>query len=334
MKGMRIGFGYSVLAFVGCLSAVTASGQTVERDTTITGPRGRTMQRQVETQRGPGTISRQIQIKRPGGTFDRQVQIQRTPGVLPGRGGPLIGGPWPRPAWLPRPVIVGAPAPAFGFGLMAAPMLNFSFGGGVGGPGVAGPGGMGPGPGGMGPGPGGMGPGGPPQPPDHVALETQRLQSFLSGTRKNAAYALGRLGDPRAVPSLVHVLKYDAFKDVRIASAIALGEIGGSESAIALERASIYDKREDVRKAAATALERLNAKAGQPMSSQVVPQGPVPPPPGPSTNSPFSGYPAPGATAPDTPAPSNGPAPAQSEPALQPPPPPTPVTAGPQGAGS
>ena len=52
-------------------------GQTVERDTTITGPRGRSIQRQVEVQRNGGTIDRSIQIKRPGGTFERQVQVQR-----------------------------------------------------------------------------------------------------------------------------------------------------------------------------------------------------------------------------------------------------------------
>ena len=90
---------------------------------------------------------------------------------------------------------------------------------------------------------------------------TQRLQSFYSSNRKDAAYTLGRLQDPRAIPSLIHVLKYDSSKDVRIASAIALGEIGGSDSAVALERCAIYDKKEEVRKAATTALERLNAQA-------------------------------------------------------------------------
>ena len=35
-------------------SVESVRGQTVERDTTITGPRGRTVQRQVEIQRRPG----------------------------------------------------------------------------------------------------------------------------------------------------------------------------------------------------------------------------------------------------------------------------------------
>ena len=104
---------------------------------------------------------------------------------------------------------------------------------------------------------------------------TQRLQSFYSSHRKDAAYTLGRLHDPRAIPSLIHVLKYDSSKDVRIASAIALGEIGGSDSAVALERCAIYDKKEDVRKAATNALERLNAQAknAPPLSSEVAPLG-------------------------------------------------------------
>ena len=128
-------------------------------------------------------------------------------------------------------------------------------GGGIGGgPGGGYGGGMG---GGMPGGPGGQ----PAPPPDQVALMCHQLQGFSISGRKEAAYTLGRLGDPRAVPSLVHVLKHDNFKDVRVASAIALGEIGGSDAAVALERAAVYDHREDVKKAASTALERLNAKA-------------------------------------------------------------------------
>ena len=192
----------------------------------------------------------------------------------------MIAGPWPRPPWIPRTVVIGQPAPAFGFGLLAAPALNFSFGGG-----------------GMVPF-GGAGPGGPPgapaPPPDEVALMTQRLQSFYWNTRKEAAYTLGTLGDPRAVPSLIHVLKYDLHKDVRIAGAIALGEIGGPEAAVALERSSIYDHKEDVRRASAKAIERLNAKASAPPPES--PRGGrprvIPRPPEPTTSSPFRQSPA------------------------------------------
>ncbi len=91
------------------ISGSLAIGQTVERDTTITGPRGRTIERQVEIQREPGSIDRQVQIKRPGGTFERQVQIQRSP----------AGGPWRPPigrpvaaARLDSPARCGRPARA------------------------------------------------------------------------------------------------------------------------------------------------------------------------------------------------------------------------------
>jgi HEAT repeats len=311
------------LAVAGFAFDDPASGQTVERDTTITGPRGRSIQRKVEVQRGPGTIDRQVQIKRPGGTFERDVQISRTTAV-PGRPGGFIPGPWPRPAWLPRPVVIGQPAPAFGFGLLAAPMLNFSFGGGGGGGG----GGLGQGPGAGGPPPGAMGPGGGavPPPPDEVGLMAHRLQSFHANTRKDAAYALGRMGDPRAIPSLVHVLKYDSWKDVRIAAAISLGEIGGNESAVALERSAIYDHKEEVRKASTNALARLNGKArvAGPSIPSNAPFGPIAPPPSSSVPSPFRG-----SAAPNNEPPATEPQP-QGDPS--PPPPPAPVTGGPGGS--
>jgi HEAT repeats len=307
-------------AVLGCgvanSSGVLHGQEVLERDTTITGPRGRSIQRQVEVQRSPGMIDRSVQIKRPGSTFDRQVQIQRSP--LPGRG--FIPGPWPRPAWFgPRPLVIAQPAPAFGFGLMAAPFMNFSIGGGGGG---FGGGGM----------PGGPG-APPPPPPDQVALMCQRLQGFHLTGRKEAAYTLGQLGDPRAVPTLVHVLKYDNFKDVRVAAAIALGEIGGSESAVALERAAVYDHREDVKKAASTALERLNAKAKavaampQPIDDQPSVRRRLSAP-ATTSPSPFREVPPLGG-----PTPAAGDAsPSQGE--LTPPPPPTPVTSSPGGSGN
>jgi hypothetical protein len=295
---------------------VPASGQTFEKDTTITGPRGRTIERDVEIKRRPGSIGRQVQIKRPGGTFERQVQIQRSPAVRVGRPGP-----WPRGPWLLRPAVVGPAVPAFGFGLLAAPSFNFAFGGGGVGP-VPAPGVIGVGP--------GVPAAGVPPPPDQVALETQRLQSFYPSNRKEAAYTLGRLGDPRAVPSLINAVKHDLFHDVRIAAAIALGEIGGSEAAIALERCSIYDKRDDVRKAATTALARLNAKANAAARESSRPGVPLSAPTPPEASSPFRGSAPPDGRRPDPPDPGLDVPPVQGEPSnAQPPPPPTPVTAGP-----
>ena len=101
MVRMKKLFGLMALGLAEIVSGSMALGQTVERDTTITGPRGRTIKRQVDVQRGPGVIDRSVQIQRPGGTFDRQVQIQRPAWRPP------MGGPWPRPAWFPRPVLVG-----------------------------------------------------------------------------------------------------------------------------------------------------------------------------------------------------------------------------------
>ena len=252
MKNSKCFFALLILGCAMANSNGVLRGQEVERDTTITGPRGRTIQRQVEIQRKPGMIDRSVQIKRPGGTFDRQVQVQRSP--LPGRG--FIPGPWPRPAFFgPRPLVIAQPAPAFGFRTDGRSVHELLVRGrrwrdghgrwrdGHGRWHARWPGAP------------------PPPPPDQVALMCQRLQGFHLTGRKEAAYTLGQLGDPRAVPTLVHVLKYDNFKDVRVASAIALGEIGGSQAAVALERAAVYDHREDVKKAASTALERLNAKA-------------------------------------------------------------------------
>jgi hypothetical protein len=320
MNRRRILFASWGFGMVMCMVAVaSATGQTVERDTTITGPRGRSITRDVEVQRGPGTIDRSVQIKRPGGTIDRSVQIQRSPAGGPWRPGGFVPGPRP---WMfgPRPVIINQ-APAFGFGLAAVPLpfMNFSFGGGGGGMGMGGGGGGGGMGMGGGPGPGGP-PGMPPPPPDQVALMSQRLQNFYPSNRKEAAYKLGQLQDPRAVPALVHVLKYDTWKDVRIAAAIALGEIGGPEAAIALERDAVYDHKEEVRKAASTALERLNAKA---KAAPPMPLGERPLPPA-SAPSPFQQSP-----------PLNGPAespgvvsqPESPQGDLVPPPPPTPVTA-------
>jgi HEAT repeats len=334
-------FVWSALGLASCLCAPVAHSQTVERDTTVTGPRGRSINRQVEVQRGPGTINRQVQITRPGGTIDRQVQLNRTAVGGPWRPG-WAPGPWARAPWLPRPPLLVAPAvPAFGLGVLAAPSFNFGFGGGGGGVGggmgMGGPGMGGPGMGGPGGPPGGPMPGGPPggppgQPPDQVALEAQRLQSFHANTRKDAAYKLGRFEDPRAVPSLIHVLKYDSWKDVRIAAAIALGEIGGSDAAVALERCAIYDKKDEVKKAATNALERLNAKAKANGSAPTAARPlPTPPPPNAQTSSPFAGYPTQsGEPAKEAPEAKSGSEPAQGT--LTPPPPPSPVTPGSGGA--
>ncbi|MGO9596644.1 MAG: HEAT repeat domain-containing protein [Isosphaeraceae bacterium] len=263
-----------ILGFVWMYGGVTqGTGAQVierERDSTITGPRGRSIERKLDVQRGPGFYQRQLQIQRPGGTLERDMTIQR--GFRPGFGG---GGFWPRPpAFLGREfLMLPRPANNFSFGLMAAPMITIPFG--------VGAGGVAPGPAAVGP----AGPGGPggsggsaaapaqPSPLDPVALAASKLQSLHSNSRRDGARELGRLGDPRAVPALVHVLKYDSSKDVRIAAATALGEIGGSEVEVVLERCIIYEKKQDVRDAAAAAL-RHARNTPQPVASTPSSAGP------------------------------------------------------------
>ena len=99
---------------------------------TITGPRGRSIERQVRTERGPGTISRDVRIQRPGGTIERQTVIGRQPGVA-------YGG---RPGVIERNVYVGGPrvierdvvvtrGPSWGGGLgISAPFFGLFLGSG------------------------------------------------------------------------------------------------------------------------------------------------------------------------------------------------------------
>ncbi len=261
-----------------CNSAtVLLHAQTVERDTKITGPRGRTINRQVDIERGPGTFSRQVQVQRPGGTIDRNTTIQRGWGGFPGGG---FGGFRPLPFFPgPRPVT------SWGLGITAAPIITIPFfagGGGfaAGGGGAPGMGmGMGAGGGGAVAGPGG-GPGGPqgpaaqPNPLDPVVLAAQKLQSYHASSRRDGARELGQLGDPRAIPPLVHVLKNDSSKEVRVAAATSLGELGGSEAEVVLERCIIYEKKQEVKDAAAAALRLLRQRrAADPQAGQ------SPPPP-------------------------------------------------------
>jgi HEAT repeats len=255
-----------VLGLLGLCGRTTTllHAQMVERDTKITGPRGRTINRQVDIERGPGTFQRQVQIQRPGGTLERSTTIQRGWGGFPGGG---FGGFRPLPFFAgPRPVT------SWGLGITAAPIITIPFFGGggfgVGGGAVAGPGmggagmGMAAG-GGAGPGgaPGGQpGPAAQPNPLDPVVLAAQKLQSFHASSRRDGARELGQLGDPRAIPPLVHTLKNDSAKDVRAAAATSLGELGGSEAEVVLERCIIYEKKQEVKDAAAAALRLLRER--------------------------------------------------------------------------
>jgi hypothetical protein len=171
---------------------------------------------------------------------------------------------------------------------------------------------------------------------DPVNLAAQKLYSNYFGSRRDGAVELGRLGDPRGVPALVHVLKYDNFKEVRIAAAHSLGQIGGPEAATTLERCIIYEKRQPVRDAASAALSHLRAHETrvESYSSNVIPEprASVPsrnstkksgqdwiPSPRPSTRSPKAAEPLPTLEGPSS---EEG---ASSSEERTPPPPPTPV---------
>src|SRR5438270_5557763 len=76
-----IATGVALVAWFGPAGA-PAIGQVVERerDVSVTGPRGRTIERQVRSERGPGFVDRQVEIHRPGGTVRSDVFAHRVPG--------------------------------------------------------------------------------------------------------------------------------------------------------------------------------------------------------------------------------------------------------------
>jgi hypothetical protein len=256
-----------------CLGATAAAQQVIERDTTLTGPRGRTIERSIRTERGPGFVDRQVEIKRPGETLIRDTRIFSPgprPGFAPGPGPRFYGGrPIVENFFVQRPAVV---APVIG-----VPFFSLFVGGGGGGGGFGG--GFGGGP--VGPPPVAVPPSVPQPPPpvDPIADPLGRLKSLHSNSRRDGCLALGSLHDPRAVPALIERLEKDIEKEVRVAAAWALGEIGDPRGAVPLERAALLDKRHDVREAAKTAYDRL------PKPGQEPPREP--------TSTRLPGYPAP-----------------------------------------
>ena len=266
-----------------------AFGQTRERDIKVTGPRGRSIERDFRSTVGPGGIDRQSTITRNGSTFERDVHISRPP-----VGGPAFGargfmpGPPPGRTVIERDVFINNGGYRGGGGLTRGE--SFGIGAAVGtgaglllGKVLSGPAAPPP-PAYYVPQPVVVGP--PPlylapavvpppvvyqppvryQPPgpvvvDPVGQAIGRLASSHDNSRIEGALVLGRLGDARAVAPLVDRLKNDHNKDVRIAAAKALGQIGDPTGAVVLERATIYDKKQEVRDAAALALAKMPREA-------------------------------------------------------------------------
>ena len=269
------------------IGAATAGAQEVKRDVKVTGPRGRSVERQIDTIRTPGHVERDIKITRPSGTYERDTVINRG-----GGGGGFVRGPGPGGnVYVERDYIVGPPPPRVVFG--GGPSFGFFLGGPV------------------------FPPPPPPiffapapvfvpppvvvvQPPvryapaqpqtivaDPVAAAMERLQSSHDHSRRDGALTLGRLGDARAVPPLIDRVNKDWEKEVRVAACWALGEIGDPRAAITLQKAALYDKRKDVRDAANIAYKKLGRETINNANVQVVPSTtstpsaiPEPPPSG------------------------------------------------------
>jgi hypothetical protein len=326
-NGIRTCLGWAMLGLG--VTATMASGQVVEqeRDTKVTGPRGRTIERDIKVERGPGFVNRQVEIKRPGETIIRDTRIQNVPGGPGGRafgpayfGGPRFGGPrFVENVIVQRPPIYSA--------FVGLPALSFAFGGGGGGGGGGGFGGGGFGGGG----PVGGPPPGPQTPPafDPFADAIGRLKSFHGSSRRDGALTLGRIGDPRAIPALNERLEHDFDKEVRVAAAFALGEIADERGAVALEKAALYDHRQDVRDAAKVALQKIPKPGEIPPGAQSavppVPSSKRPMVPPPIPGRPVVLDPGPDATTSSSPNPSASGLPNAED---VPPPPPVPVPGG------
>jgi HEAT repeats len=268
MVALGIGVGIGLLAPVGALGQVTR-----ERDVTITGPRGKTIQRDFKSTITPGGIDRSTTITRPGGTFTRNVQVNRP--------GPAFGpGPGFRPGWGPgpRPIIINGggggigPGASFGLGALAGTAGGLLVGSALAAPRP--PVVVAPAPVVIAGGPAVV-QGAPvqtvvaqPVAVDMVPQEIARLSSVFPGTRREAAGILGRMHDSRAVPALVERLKNDSDKSVRITAAHALADVGDPSAAVYLERSSIYDHKQEVRNASLAALARLPKLVIQPTEVQ------------------------------------------------------------------
>ncbi len=93
-------------------------------------------------------------------------------------------------------------------------------------------------------------------------IEALRYKSWhedyiiLSSVRENSAEALGRIGDTMAIPALIDSMEDDPDDDVRLKATWALGELGDPEAVDALITA-LEDKNWGVRRTAANALGRI-----------------------------------------------------------------------------
>lgn len=286
-----------VTTVAGLLPAESLRGDEIEKKRSVTGPRGRTVEREVKVERRPGSVERNISVDRPAGSYQRDLSIQRGPmGGLQrnltvqkpggavvqrefsakrdGMSGPRTSMMVPsRPSLLSVPVPFPDPYPVY---VGRSPRVNWGLNFGLGAAGVLAP----PPPVIVSPAPIVVSPApiivepAPtptiivPQPiqvvVDPVAEQIGRLASHHDNSREEAARVLGRQGDPRAIAPLMERLKMDKDADVRRAAAESLGLLSDPSSITILERAAIYDKNQAVRDASLRSIQRLRIVAQRP----------------------------------------------------------------------
>jgi HEAT repeat protein len=82
--------------------------------------------------------------------------------------------------------------------------------------------------------------------------------------RAATAWALGRIGDPEAVPALLIVVhNFDNAPDVRHAAAVALGQVATSSSLVELQKLAADYPEVSTRRALQGACIRIEQKGGQ-----------------------------------------------------------------------
>lgn len=86
----------------------------------------------------------------------------------------------------------------------------------------------------------------------------RQLRDILPDRRREAAFALGQLRNPRAVPLLLDRLRVDLNKNVRKACVVALSQIPDPAIPGYLERVAIYDPNAEVRQLATTLMRKLS----------------------------------------------------------------------------
>lgn len=86
----------------------------------------------------------------------------------------------------------------------------------------------------------------------------RQLRDILPDRRREAAFALGQLRNPRAVPLLLDRLRVDLNKNVRKACVVALTQIPDPAIPGYLERVAIYDPNAEVRQLASNLMKKLS----------------------------------------------------------------------------